>query len=96
MLEEKIKSRKPNTFELILLFIGIVAIGVGYFFVHDVLLRYGMFGFETTVVILLWIIIVFMVILTAVNENSKEELKIIISQQHEEIKLLRDDFRRKR
>lgn len=96
MIEDKIKTRKPNLFEHILLFIGIVAIGVGYFFVHNVMVKFGLFSYEATAVLLLWIIAIILIILTAVNENSKEELKIIIKQQHDEIKLLREDLRRKR
>ncbi len=96
MIPNKMNSRKPNLFENILLFMGIIAIGVGYFFVHVVIINYGLFAWQTTISMLLWMIVIILFILTAVNENSKEELKIIISQQHDELKLLRDDFRRRR
>ena len=96
MIFDKINTRKPNLFENILLFIGIVAVGVGYFFVHIVVINYGINSFETTTVMLLWFITIILIILTAVNENSKEELKVIIKLQHDEIKLLRADLRRKR
>ena len=96
MILDKINSRKPNMFENILLFIGIVVIGIGYFFVHLVVISYGINSFETTAVLLLWFINIVIIIITAVSENSKEELKIIIKQQHDELRLLREDFRRKR
>lgn len=96
MIFDKIDTRKPNKFELILLFVGIMAGAVGYFFVHMVIMEYGMYSFETTSVMLLWFIIIILIVLTAVNENSKEELKIIIKQQHDEMKLLREDMRRKK
>jgi len=56
----------------------------------------GLFSFEAIITLMLWFLLIISIILTAVNENSKEELKIIIRQQHEEIRLLRDDMRRKR
>lgn len=96
MLFEKIDSRPPNFFEKILLFMGIIAIGVGYYFVHLVMLGYGMASFETANALLLWFLCITLIILTAVSENSKEELKIIIKQQHDEMKLLRADLKRKR
>jgi hypothetical protein len=96
VLEDRISTRKPNAFEYILLFMGVVAIGVGYFFVHNVMMDNGLFSWQASVCLLLWSIMIVLIILTAVNENSKEELKIIIKQQADEMKLLREDFRRKR
>lgn len=96
MILDRIDARKPNLFEQVLLFIGIVIIGVGYLFVHNLALSNGVFSFETSTALLLWFIAIILIILTAVNENSKEELKIIIKQQNDEMKLLRDDLRRKR
>ncbi len=96
MAIDEVNSRKPTIFENILLFLGLIAVGVSYYFVYGVILRYGMYSYQSTVSLLLWILIVVVIILTAVNENSKEELKIIIRQQHEEMKLLRSDFRRKK
>jgi len=93
---DPIQSRKPNIFENILLFLGIFGMGVGYYFVHTVVVGYGLYSFEAVVCLLIWIGLIILVILTAVNENSKEELKIIIRQQHDEMKLLREDMRRKR
>ncbi len=96
MIFDKINTRKPNKFEIILLFVGILAAAVGYFFVHMVIMEHGLYSYETTVSMLLWYIIIILIVLTAVNENSKEELKIIIKQQHDEMKLLREDMRRKK
>jgi len=96
MILDKVDKRKPNAFEQILLLVGILAIAIGYYFVHNVVLQYGTRSFEATSVILIWIITIILIILTAVSENSKEELKIIIKQQHEETCLLRDDLKRKR
>lgn len=96
MIIDDIDKRKPNMFEKVLLFLGIGSVGVGYFFVHKVALSYGLYSSQTTNALLLWMVMLILVILTAVSENSKEELKIIINQQSEELKLLRSDMRRKR
>ena len=90
------KQRNPNMFEHILFVIGVIAVGVGYFFVHTVIVRYGLFTFESAVTLLVWFSLIILIILTAVSENSKEELKIIIRQQHDEIKFLRNDIKRKK
>ena len=95
MILDSIEKRRPNLFENILLFLGILAVGIGYFFVHGVAYRFGIFSYQAAVCLLLWFILIILIILTAVNENSKEELKIIIRQQHDEMKLLRQDLRRK-
>ncbi|MBD3164319.1 hypothetical protein GF323_03900 [Candidatus Woesearchaeota archaeon] len=96
MIFDKVNSRRPNLFENILLFLGIVAAGVGYYFVHSVILEYGPFSYQSTVSLLLWILILIVIILTAVGENAKEELKILIQEHHTEIRLLRRDLRRRK
>lgn len=96
MRDDKTKQRNPNMFEYVLLVMGILVISIGYFFVHNVIMSHGLVSFESTTVLLIWFISIILVILTAVGENSKEELKIIIKQQHAEMKLLRDDLRRKK
>ncbi len=96
MLLENKPARKTNSFEKMFLLVGIVAVILGYYFVHQVFLEYGVLGFESAAALLLWFILIFLLVLIAVCENSKEELKIIIGQQHEELRLLRNDFRRRR
>jgi len=41
-------------------------------------------------------LMILLIILAAVNENMKEELKVVIENQAEEIRLLRDDFNNKK
>lgn len=43
----------------------------------------------------LWLLMIFFVVLVAVNENMKEELKIIAYNQLVEARLLREEIRRK-
>ena len=89
-------KRNATVFENFLFIIGVLVIGVGYFFVHVIITNYGLFVYESAVAMMFWFGLILLVILIAVNENSKEELKIIIRQQHDEMKLLRDDLKRKR
>jgi surface polysaccharide O-acyltransferase-like enzyme len=96
MFFAKIKKRDLNLIEHLVLFLGVIIIGIGYFFVRGVMIEFGTFSYQATVCILLWIILIISIVLTAISENSKEELKIIIQQQHAEMKLLRDDLKRKR
>lgn len=96
MILDKISTRKPNLFEYILLAMGLLITAVGYFFIYNVVNATGITSYESAVSVLLWLMVVLLVILTAVNENSKEELKIMIMQQHDELKLLREDLRRKK
>lgn len=88
-------TRKPNMFESILLIIGVVLIALGYVVVHKMYLIDGFLSWDLLQTLFLWILMILLVILAAVNENMKEELKIMISNQVEEIKLLRKDFRKK-
>jgi len=87
--------RMPNVFEKILLVIGIVIIFLCYFFVQLMITNYGLNSFETISTILGLIIIIILIVITAVSENSKEELKIIITQHKDEIGLLRKDLKKK-
>ncbi|MBR9699882.1 hypothetical protein GOV09_05480 [Candidatus Woesearchaeota archaeon] len=96
MVDEKIKLRRPNLFENMLLVMSILATGIGYFFVHQMVLQYSLISFESTMAVLLWLLLIIFIINVSVNENSKEELKILIKQQHEEMRILRHDLRRKR
>jgi hypothetical protein len=88
-------QRKTNLFEKILLCIGILVILVGYFFVYGMVAKEGL-SWNALQVTFLWLILIVMIILAAVNENMKEELKMVINNQVKEMQLLRDDFKRKR
>ncbi|MBS3106532.1 hypothetical protein J4419_02605 [Candidatus Woesearchaeota archaeon] len=88
--------RKPNAFEWVLLMMGLLCIGIGYILVQAMAYQYGFFSVQTSAILLLWFIFIACIVLAAVNENSKEELRTIIRQQHEELRMLRVDLRRKR
>ena len=85
-------GRKTNAFEKILLAIGITLIIIGYAAIHRLFAVERVFSWELLQTTFLWLMMILLLILAAVNENMKEELKIIILQQHDEIKLLRKDL----
>ena len=87
-------SRKINLFERILLVIGILVIIIGYLFVYGFVAKEGLSwaALQTT---FLWLLLIVMIILAAVNENMKEELKMVVNNQIRELQLLREDLKRK-
>jgi len=89
-------QRKLNIFETILLVIGMALIVLGYIAIHRMIIYDRAFSWDLLQTTFLWLLMILMVILAAVNENMKEELKVVIENQVEEIKLLRSDLKRKR
>ena len=87
--------RKPNLFEKVLLGIGISIIVIGYTLIQKLALRDGFYSWNVVNALFLWLILIVLIILAAVNENTKEELKIVIKNQLDEMKLLRQDMRRR-
>ncbi len=85
-------SRKPNVFESILLLIGVVLIILGYIVIYRLYTIEGVLSWDLLQTLFLWILMILLVISAAVNENMKEELKIVIENQAEEIRLLRKDL----
>ena len=80
--------RSPNLFEKFLLIIGVFVIIIGYGFIANAqrldAANYWLF-LQT---IFLWLMLTVLIILLAVNENMKEELKLIAEEQLEQIKIL--------
>jgi len=89
-------QRRPNVFEKILLVIGIGLIIVGYVAIHKTIMMEGNISWDLLQTIFLWILMILLVILAAVSENMKEELRMVIQNQIEEIRLLRKDINKKR
>ncbi|MBW2989410.1 hypothetical protein KY358_03770 [Candidatus Woesearchaeota archaeon] len=88
-------KRKPNPFEMILLGIGIALIVIGYISIHRMILIEKNLSWDLIQAVFLWLLMILMVISAAVNENMKEELKVMIENQVEEIKLLRYEVHNK-
>ncbi|GEM_PF-3252152 len=86
--------RAPNVFERILLVIGMLIIVVGYALISKVVKVEGVTS-STIIAIFVWLALICIVIVASVAENTKEELKIIIENQLQELKFLREDLKRK-
>lgn len=93
---EKIFIRKPNIFEKLIFIIGILIIIMGYVFIHSLIVLEGSLTWDALQTIFLWLLIIGVIILASVNENMKEELKSIILNQHQELKILRQDLKYKK
>ena len=91
------KHRNPNLFEKIVLMIGVLIVIIGYSFVHRMYVLQGfVLSWDLLQAMFLWLLLAIMMIMLAVIENVKEELRIVIEEHLEEIKLLRKDLAKKR
>lgn len=85
-------KRNPNIFEKILLLVGVLIVIIGYSFVHRIFILTGqVLTWDLLQAMFLWLVLAVLLILLAVTENVKEELRVLIEQHLEEIKLLRED-----
>ena len=89
------RVRTPNAFEKILLIIGILIVMLGYAFIYRVFQFDTFLSWSAVQTIFLWLILICVIILVAVSENMKEELKLVIENQTEEMRLLREEIRKK-
>jgi hypothetical protein len=87
-------NRKINFFEKVLVLTGFFAILIGYLLIQGPVMAEGI-TLNSLQVIFLWLILVVLIIIAAINENMKEELKIVVANQSKEMRLLREDLRRK-
>ncbi|RLE38666.1 hypothetical protein DRJ17_03335 [Candidatus Woesearchaeota archaeon] len=75
------KYRKPNTFEIILLVIGLLILVTGLILIRKAIVS-GPESIEILQTMFLWLILVGIIILVAVNENIKEEIKDLLKEMH--------------
>ncbi len=88
--------RKPNPLEYLLIIVSIIISGLGYYYVRLSITSYGPFSFEANSLVLLLLSIIILLLLTAVHENSREILKGLSSQQNEELRMLREELRKRK
>ena len=82
------KKRRTSIFEKLLLFVGLLVLVIGYFFINRVFVaeRFQIsWGFLQTV--FLWLLMVIFIILLAIGEDIKEG---ILLEQLDEIKKLKE------
>ena len=87
--------RTPNIFEKILLVLGVAVILIGYSFIYRVFSFESFLSWDAVHAVFLWLILIGVIILVAVAENMKEELRIVIENQNQEMKLLREELKKK-
>ncbi len=80
--------RTPNVFERILLIVGILILLVGYGLIWKVMRTNPTLTWESLIAIFLWLILFALVVVTAVAENTKEELRQVIENQFDEMKIM--------
>ena len=87
-------KRDINLFEKILILAGFVIILFGYMLINGPVLAEGI-NLNSLQVIFLWLIPIVLIVIAAINENMKEELKMVVANQSKEMRMLREDLRRK-
>ena len=85
------RFQTSTLFEKLLLIVG-VAIGIiGFWFINRIYYNQPGLSWQFLTSIFLWLILIFLVILTDSNESIKEELSVIMKENIEEIRLLREE-----
>ena len=81
------RVRKSNFFEVVLLFVGVGVIILGFHFINQVYMTEGVLNWQMIQSVFLWLILIVMVVLLATEEDVKEELGIIMREVSEETRL---------
>lgn len=90
------QMRSPNVFERILLVVGIVIIIVFGFLMQNQIRIDGFYSWACMQTILLWAVLLAILVLISVNENLKEELRMVLENQTEQLELLRQGVQKKK
>jgi len=88
-------KRDINLFEKILILAGFAVILFGYLLIQGPVVAEGI-TLNSLAVIFLWLILIVLIVTAAINENMKEELKIVAVNQSKEMRMLREDLKRRR
>ncbi|MFO8016329.1 MAG: hypothetical protein R6U32_04440 [Candidatus Woesearchaeota archaeon] len=84
------KFSKTTLFEKMLLFVGLAISILGFYLINNMYLQEARVTWSLIQAAFLYLLLIFIVILTDSNESIKEELKIVIKEQSEETKYLRE------
>ncbi|MBI3032348.1 hypothetical protein HYY69_02645 [Candidatus Woesearchaeota archaeon] len=84
-------TRKISFFEGVLLFIGLVVGIVGFYFIQQQLQQDGMMSWNFILSVLVWLVLLVLFIIAALVVDVKEELKILLQDHSEEIRLLKTE-----
>ncbi len=83
--------RKVSFFEIVLLAIGLVVGIFGYYFIHQQLKQDGVMSWTFIISVLVWLVLLVIFILAALVVDVKEELKILLEDHTEEIRMLKTE-----
>ena len=84
------KFKKTTFFEKLLLLVGLAISIAGFYLINNVYLQEQKVTWSLLQAAFLYLLLIFMVILTDSNESIKEELKIVIKEQVQEIRYMRN------
>jgi len=85
------RVRKSNFFEIVLLIVGLGVLLVGFKFIADVYNKSPQMSWEALSTVFLWLLLFVMIVMLATEEDVKEELGIIMKENIEEVRLLREE-----
>lgn len=83
--------RKISFFEGVLLFIGLVVGIVGFYFIQNQLKQDGIMSWNFILSVLVWLVLLVLFVVAALVVDVKEELKILLQDHSEEIRLLKTE-----
>lgn len=81
--------RKTNLFEKLILLIGLIIVVGGLYLVTRISQLQNGITSDTFMAILLWLVLLFVVIIAAVSENAREDLSLLVHENSQEVRLLR-------
>jgi len=84
------KFKKTTMFEKMLLVVGLAISVLGFYWINNMYMREPKVTWPLLQAAFSYLLLIFMVILTDSNESIKEELKIVIKEQAQEIRYLRN------
>ena len=84
------KFRKTTFFEKLLLIVGLAISVLGFYLINNMYLKESIVSWPLIQAAFLYLLLIFIVILTDSNESIKEELKVVIKEQADEVRYLRD------
>lgn len=84
------KFRKTTFFEKLLLLVGLAISVLGFYWINNMYMQEPRVTWPLLQAAFAYLLLIFIVILTDSNESIKEELKIVIKEQAQEIRYLRN------
>jgi multisubunit Na+/H+ antiporter MnhF subunit len=84
-------TRKINFFELTLLIVGVGVLVVGFMIINNPYEADRVLSWDLFQTVFVWLVLIVLLVLAATMEDVKEELAIVINEQTEETRLLKQE-----